>query len=126
MSEATIREPWWINHADHMKGWEAFGVAGTEPTVRRLGLVTIRKGRATTEERPGTTPWGSGEVKLGVAGIEFSTHADDPAGAFIHVIGTTEQDVTDAWKRANAVFGEIACRLWPSRRSVAAESEDGA
>ena len=121
----TPREPWWVHHADHMKGWEAFGVSDSIPTVRRLGIVTHRKGHATTDERPGTTPFGSGEVKLGVAGVEFSTHADSPGTAFICVLGTTEADVTTAWYRANAVFGEIASRLWPSSRNVSASVGGG-
>lgn len=121
-TENATREPWWVNHADHMKGWEAFGVSNDVPTVRRLGMVTIKKGVATTDERPGTTPFGSGEVKLGVAGVEFSTHADSPGTAFIHVMGTTEADVTNAWYNANAAFSEIASRLWPARRSVSSEA----
>jgi hypothetical protein len=110
-------EPWWTHHPDHMKGWEAYGVVGTEPDVRRLGLVTFIKGTATTEERPGTEPWGSGEVKLGVAGIEIGTFADSTDGAYIHVVGTTKVDVAAAWKRAESAFVSVAELLWPKSRA---------
>jgi hypothetical protein len=112
-------EPWWVNHAEHMKGFEAFGVSGREPTVRRLGLVTFKRGEATTEERPGTELWGPGEVRRGVAGVYFSTHGDDPDGAYIYVIGTSRQAVEDRWRVADGVFQRIRESLWPEHREPA-------
>ena len=123
MTQTETREPWWVHHADHMKGWEAFGVTALDkrednPIVRRLGMVTHpKKGKGpTTEEKPGTTPFGPGEVKLGVAAVEFSTSADSIGSAFIHVLGTDEADVRARWFTAAAVFAEIAPRLWPKTR----------
>lgn len=123
VSENATKEPWWVHHADHMKGWEAFGITGRDgdPIVRRLGTVTYpKKGQGpSTDEKPGTTPFGSGEVRLGVAGIEFSTHADSPDTAFLHVLGTTERDVRERWALAEAVFADAAARLWPLSRPLA-------
>lgn len=103
-------EPWWVHHPDHMKGWEAFGVTGEAPKVRRLGSGYDGK------DEPGTDPWGSGEVRLGVAGIEFSTHADCTTGAFLYVVGTTEDDVRHRWSIAEQLFHSIAPGLWPASR----------
>lgn len=116
MKDFTQAEPWWAHHPSHMKGWEAFGVTGGVPTVRRLGLVTTKNGRATTEEKPGTTPWASGEVRLGVAHISFGTYADDPEEAFLHVVGTTEEDVRDRWHRASTSWPAFCSLLWPKSR----------
>lgn len=116
-------EPWWSHHPDHMKGWEAFGCTGQEPIVRRLGIVTFgKKGTgpggerdpATTEERPGTDPWGVGEVSKGVAGVHLSTHADDQKGAYLHVVGTEKEDVETRWRAIDAAFQRWAPTFWPS------------
>lgn len=112
-------EPWWTHHADHMKGWEAFGCTGSPPTVRRLGTVTFgrhHKGPATTEEKPGTEPFGPGEVALGVSGIMFSTHADDRTGGYLHVIGTTKEDVERRWRVAERAVVGLMPTLWPRSR----------
>ena len=54
-----------------MKGWEAFGCTGAEPVIRQFHESDV----GTNLRRMGTTPFGPGEVKMGVAGIHF-THAD--------------------------------------------------
>lgn len=110
--EADGPEPWWVQHPDHMKGWEAFGVTGQAPTVRRLGSGYQEK------NEPGTTPFGNGEVKLGVAGVEFSTHADDPEGAYIYVVGTTREDTEARYYVAVDAFAHVQAMLWPSSRKV--------
>lgn len=103
-------KPWWVQHPDHMKGWEAFGITGSAPTVRQLGV-----GYKGTDP-PGTTPWGSGEVKLGVAGIHLSTHADYTDGAYIYVVGTTREDVEARYHTAADAFAHVQAMLWPASR----------
>lgn len=105
-------KPWWLHHPDHMKGWEAFGCTSQAPTVRQLGV-----GYKGTEP-PGTEPWGSGEVKLGVAGVHWSTHADDPSGAYIYVVGTTREDVEARYYVAVDAFAHVQAMLWPSSRKA--------
>lgn len=106
------RQPWWLHHPDHMKGWEAFGISGRVPTVRQLGVGYDGK------QEPGTTPWGKGEVKLGVAGIHIGTFADSPDGAYIYVVGTTREDVEARYHAAVDAFAHIQLMLWPSRRII--------
>ena len=107
----TMEPPrWGRHHATHMKGWEAFGVVpGDSPTVRPLG--TYHGGG-----KPGTEKWGPGEVKLGVAGIEFITSADDRSGCYLYVIGTEKDDVEKRWHLAAALWNEMGERLWPTTR----------
>ncbi len=107
---AQEAEPWWRHHPDHMKGWEAFGVTGNEPTVRQLGTGYNGKGK------PGTDPWGPGEVKLGVGGVEFSTHADCPTGAYLYVVGTERDDVERRWRLADTAWRTFGPTLWPKSR----------
>ena len=124
--DAESVRPWWVHSPDHMKGWEAFGCTGQEPVVRRLGIVTFKKGEATTEERPGTEPWGAGEVSKGVAGIQLSFHADDQKGAYLHVIGTERVDVEDRWRAIDAaVTGGWVRTCWPSGNRKMAARYDG-
>lgn len=122
---APRTHPWFASPPNHMKGWEAFGVSPGERTVRRLGTVTFVKGEATTDERPGTEPWGSGEVRLGVAGITISTSADAPEQAFIQVIGTTEEDVATRWDEASARWMRLRSSLWPKSRASASGRSGG-
>ena len=107
-----VMEPprWGRHHATHMKGWEAFGVVpGTTPTVRQLGMFY-------GGGKPGTEKWGPGEVKLGVAGIEFITSADCPEGAYLYVLGTEKDDVERRWHLAAGLWIEMGERLWPTSR----------
>jgi hypothetical protein len=97
------QEPWWVNHCMWMKGWEAFGVTGREPTVRQF----YESDPGTKLRRMGTMPFGPGEVKMGVAGVHFSTHADDRNGGYLHVIGTTEEAVRKRWLSV-----DLALRSW--------------
>lgn len=89
----------------HMSGWEAFGVTGTEPTVRRLGNLTS-KGKMVL----GTEPWGEGESVGGVASIELHSHADAPA-AFLYVCGPG-QEVERVWRQASAAFEQFREASW--------------
>lgn len=126
---ADTARPSWMDNPTHMKGWEAFGCTGQEPVVRRLGLVTFGpkgKGPATTEERPGTEPWGAGEVSKGVAGIQVSFSADDQKGAYLVVIGTTKEDVEARWRAVDAaITGGWVRTCWPSGNRKLAARIDG-
>lgn len=107
--------PVWIHRPSHMKGWEAFGVTGREPTVRRLGLVTFtRSGAPTTEERPGTEPFHPDEVIGGVSSVEIRTFADAPTGAYIYVIGTRQASVEARWRAAEGAWRTLRAELWPT------------
>lgn len=99
-------------HPTHMKGWEAFGTDRDEaPLVRPLGVWEWNGGRL-DKWKPGTTPWGAGEVRRGVSTIEIITSADS-SGAFIYVDGTTEKGVTDAWHKARSHFNlYLKAALW--------------
>lgn len=106
--ESLPQEPWWVNHCMWMKGWEAFGCTGREPTVRQFYESDVGSGL----RRTGTTPFGPGEVKLGVAGIHFSTHADDRNGGYLHVIGTTEKAVSDRWRMIDMALRSWVPAMW--------------
>jgi hypothetical protein len=125
---ADLARPWWLHDPSHMKGWEAFGCTGQEPTVRRLGIVTFGpkgKGPATTEERPGTEPWGAGEVSKGVAGVHFSTHADDQKGGYLYVCGTEREDVEQRWREVDAAIRRWMPTFWPPGHRKRAKHNDG-
>ena len=105
MKATTSEHPCRVHHPDHMRGWEAFGIVGEAPTVRRLG-----SGRR--DGKTGTTPWGKGETRQGVASVEIHTYADAVDSAYIYVCGSTEKGVAKAWGRAETAFKEIRSKMW--------------
>lgn len=91
---------------EHMEGWEAFGVTGTEPTVRRLGFGHhMPKG-----PKLGVEKWGAGENVGGVASIELHSHADAPAG-YLYVCGCGPE-VEQAWRQASAAYEAFRSSAW--------------
>ncbi len=55
-----------------------------------------------------------------VPGTPLGTVAmcDECYAEFVSDDTSTEADVTNAWYKAYAFFGEIASRLWPARRLI--------
>lgn len=93
----------------HMRGWEAFGLIGSdaEPTVRRLGY-----GHGGKHERLGTETFDG--CPTGVAYVHVDAFDDSPATeGFARVVGPDKRAVVATYKRLVAAWPTVGEQVWP-------------
>lgn len=87
----------------HIDGWETFGVAH----------VTTPQSDPVSRPIKGGVEWPDAECHGGIFCIVVQAHGDDPAGAFVKVVGPDRAAVEACFTRTVTAVRSLLGEVWP-------------